>query len=125
MSLYCCFCFDTLFRSRISIVFCLCRIVEGFTGVDDRVLEAVVVALIYMVLLPLINKYYVYRALVCSHCIDGRGTATSAMFAMCRLSLSFLVYSPSHTLVTMPELLSAGQPSFWRGPTSVLQGARP
>ena len=25
---------------------------------------------------------------------------------------------------TMPELLSAGQPSFWRGPTSVLPGGR-
>ena len=44
----------------------------------------------------LINKYYVYRALVCSHCIDGRGIANSAVFAICRLYLSFLVYSPSH-----------------------------
>ena len=34
-----------------------------------------------------INKYYVYNALVCSHCNNGRGMATSAGFGMCRLSI--------------------------------------
>ena len=40
---------------------------------------------------------------------------------------SFLVYVLPiilYRLVTMPELLSAGQPSFWRAPTTFLPGGR-
>ena len=33
---------------------------------------------------------------MCSHYTDGRGIASSAAFAKCRFSLSFLLYSPSH-----------------------------
>ena len=65
-------------------------------GRCGRMLEAAAVVLVSICTFY-INKYYVHSALVCSHCNDGRGMATSAVFAMCRLSLSFLVYSPSHS----------------------------
>ena len=62
-----------------------------------RTLEAAALVVLVSICTFYINKYYVYNALVCSHCNDGRGMANSAVFAMCRLSLSFLVYSPSHS----------------------------
>ena len=98
MSLYFCCFFVSIqsFGSRISIGFCLCRIVEGFVGVDGRKLDAASEVMLVSMCILSINKYIIYKALVCSHCNDGRGMATSAVFAMCRLSLSFLVYSPSH-----------------------------
>ena len=65
--------------------------------------------------------------MVCSNCTDGRGMATSAALARCCLSLSLLYRVLPillYRLVTIPELMSAGQPSFWRGPTIVLPGGR-
>ena len=62
-----------------------------------RTLEAAAGVVLVSISTFYINKYYLYNALLCSHCNDGRGMANSAVIAMCQMSISFLVYSPSHS----------------------------
>ena len=63
---------------------------RGFVGVDGRMLDAAAEVMRISICIVSSNKYYIYNALVFSHCNDGRGMATSAVFVMCRLYLSFL-----------------------------------